>query len=125
MKPWLSQVISPEQFGFLKGRQIFDAVGAAQEGLHTIKTKGIRACLLKIDLIKAYDRVDWGYLRLLLLHIGIDYATVEWIMACVCNVSFSVLVNGSPSEFFYGSRGLRQGCPLSPLLFLLIIEGLS
>jgi len=125
MKPWLSQVISPEQFGFLKGRQIFDAVGAAQEGLHTIKTKGIRACLLKIDLIKAYDRVDWGYLRLLLLHIGIDYVTVEWIMACVCNVSFSVLVNGSPSEFFYGSRGLRQGCPLSPLLFLLIIEGLS
>jgi len=54
-----------------------------------------------------------------------DYKTVEWVMACVTSVSFAVLVNGSPSFFFHGSRGLRQGFPLSPLLFLLIIEGLS
>jgi len=125
IKPWLSRIISPEQFGFLKNRQIFDAVGAAQEGIHSIKDKKIRATLLKIDLHKAYDRVDWGYLRLLLLHLGMDYKNVEWIMACVTSVNFAVLINGSPTGFFSSSRGLRQGCPLSPLLFLLIIDGLS
>jgi len=125
LKPWLSRIISPEQFGFLKDRQIFDAIGAAQEVIHTIKDKKIKASMLKVDLIKAYDRVDWGYLRLLLLHIGMSGSMVNWIMSCVTSVNFAVLVNGSPSGFFKSSRGLRQGCPLSPLLFLLIIEGLS
>jgi len=124
-KPWLSKVISPEQYGFLKNRQIFDAVGAAQEGIHSIKSKSIKACLLKLDLHKAYDRVDWGFIRILLLYIGMDFRIVEWVMACISSVNFAVLVNGEPSGFFQGSRGLRQGCPLSPLLFILIIDGLS
>ena len=50
---------------------------------------------------------------------------VNWIMACVTSTNYDVLVNGSPSSFFKAERGLRQGCPLSPLLFLLLIEGLS
>lgn len=125
LKPWLSRIISPEQFGFLKDTQIFDAIGAAQEGIHSIKDKKIKPSLLKVDLSKAYDRVDWGYLRLLLLHIGMCGTVVEWILACVTSVNFAVLMNGSPSGFFQCSRGLRQGCPLSPLLFLLVIEGLS
>ena len=50
---------------------------------------------------------------------------VNWIMGCVTNAYFAVLVNGSPSEFFPASRGIRQGCPLSPLLFILVIESLS
>lgn len=125
IKPLLFNAITSEQFGFLTHRQILDVVGIAQEGIHKIKTKQIPATLLKMDLKKAYDRIDWGYLRLLLLHVGLSFDMVTWIMGCVTNVHFSVLVNGSPTVCFKGQRGLRQGCPLSPLLFLLVINGLS
>lgn len=81
--------------------------------------------ILKIDLSKAFDRVNWLYLRMLLTHLGFPYSFIKWIFCCISNVSFSVLINGSASPFFHAERGLRQGCPLSPLLFLLIMEGLS
>jgi len=60
-----------------------------------------------------------------MIQLGLTHEVVTWIMARVCNAHFVVLVNGSPSGFFKGSRGLCQGCPLSPLLFLLVIKGFS
>jgi hypothetical protein len=125
IKTSLSVGISKEQFGFLEGRQITDAVGVVQEALHNIKVKNIKALVLKLDLIKAYDRVDWGFLRLVLLQIGLSLEAIDWIMGCVTSANYAVLINGKPTNFFKSSRGLRQGCPLSPLLFLLIVEGLS
>ena len=76
-------------------------------------------------MVKAFDRVNWTFLRLLLLQIGIPLIGVNWIMGCVTNACFVVLVNGTPSEFCLATRGICQGCPLSPLLFILIIESLS
>ena len=58
----LGKYISGEQFGFFPGRQIHDAVGAIQEGLHTIHSKGLKSMVLKIDLSKAYNRVSWNFL---------------------------------------------------------------
>ena len=81
--------------------------------------------ILKIDLSKAYDRVSWLYLRLLLTHLGFGISFIRWVMSCITTVSFSMLINGAASPFFHAERGLRQGCPLSPLLFLLVVEGLS
>lgn len=109
LKPFLANCITSEQFGFLHHRLIHDVVGLAQEGIHTIKTKDIPVILLKLGLVKAYDKIDWTFLRLLLLHIGLEQDLVGWIMACVTNVKFAVLVNGSPSPFFSSSRGLDRG----------------
>eukprot|EP00253_Pinus_taeda_P034216 PITA_34216 len=123
--PFLSQNISMEQFGFLEGRQIHESIGVAQEVIHSIRMKKKKGVVLKIDLSKAYDRISWLYLRMLLTHLGFNYSFVSWIMGCITNVSFAVLINGAASPFFNSQRGLRQGCPLSPLLFLLVAEGLS
>ena len=71
LKPFLDTHISKEQYGFLKNRQIIDPIGIVQESLHSIKTKNLCAFLLKIDLIKAFDRVNWTFIRLILLQIGV------------------------------------------------------
>jgi hypothetical protein len=125
LKKVFSASISKEQFGFLEGRQIHEAIGVAQEGIHSIKTKKLKGEVLKIDLSKAYDWVNWLYIRLLLTHLGFEIDFIRWVMCCIYSASFVVLINGSASPFFRAERGLHQGCPLSPLLFLLVAEGLS
>jgi hypothetical protein len=125
VKRILSERISEEQFGFLEGRQIHEAIGIAQEGLHSMKTRKLKGAVLKIDLSKAYDRVSWLFIRLLLTHLGFAVPFINWAMNCLTTTSFVVLINGSTSSFFPSERGLRQGCLLSPLLFLLVVEGLS
>ena len=125
IKPFLDKHISIEQYGFLKNRQIIEPIGITQEILHTVKTKNTSALILKLDLVKAFDRVNWSFIRLILIQIGLPLIGVNWIMACLTSTNFAILVNGTPSRFFATSRGIRQGCPLSPLLFILVIEGLS
>jgi hypothetical protein len=125
IKDKLAKCISIEQFGFLKDRLIFDVVGITQECLHTTKLKKLNSVILKMDLKKAYDNVSWQFLRLLLDQIGLNWCVAQWIMSCITTVNTVVLVNGAPTDFFKCHRGLRQGCPLSPLLFLLVVEVFS
>jgi len=125
LKPILSRNISKEKFGFLDGRQIHEAVGVAQETLHSIKRSRKKRVMVKIDLSKAYDRINWLFIRMLMTHLGFGINFINWVMGCISNLSFAVLINGATSSFFYSQRGLRHGCPLSPLLFLLATEGLS
>jgi hypothetical protein len=125
LKDTLSRHISGEQFGFLKGRLIHEAIRVAQEGLHNMKLKKLKGTAIKINLSKAFDRVNWLYIHMLFIHLWFGVAFTNWIMACLSLVSFSLLMNGSTTPFFKAERGLRQGCPLSPLLFLLVVECLS
>jgi hypothetical protein len=125
IRPILSKSLSEEQLGFLKGRQILDVVGVAQECIHSLKSKKQQAILLKLDLKQAFDCVNWNFLHLVLLQCGFGLLFTNWILGCISSATLAVLVNGEVTKTFRCERGLRQGCPLSPLLFILILEGLS
>ena len=83
------------------------------------------ACAIKLDMAKAYDRIEWAYLRRIMLPLGFCDSFVSVIMKCVTSVSMSVRVNGVLTETFRPTRGIRNGDPISPYLFLLCAEGLS
>lgn len=99
-----------------------DAVDTAQECLHSIKEKNQKVLIIKLDLRKSYDTISWDVLHLILTKVGFEQSTTRWIMSCITSVSYAILINGEPSMFFQRGKGLRQGCPLSPLLFILVME---
>ena len=109
----------------MEGRQILDNIIQAHEVVHSLKTKKKAVMIMQLDIAKAYDKVNWTYMKRVLSAFGFDHNWVRWVMALVTSSSFSILVNGSPSEVFSPSRGLRQGDPLFPFLFILMMEALG
>jgi hypothetical protein len=125
VKVVLSNRILSEQFGFLEGHQIHEAIGVAQEGIHSLKSRKMKGVVLKIDLSKSYDRVSWLYICLLLTHLGFEVPFIRWVMSCITTMSFVVLINGSILHFFILKGDCIKDASLSPFLFLLVVEGLS
>lgn len=80
---------------------------------------------VKLDISKAYDRVEWNFLRQMMIRLGFDERWVDLAMETVRTSTYSILINGEPKGFVQPSRGIKKGDPLSPYLFLLCAEGLS
>ncbi|CAL1354334.1 unnamed protein product [Linum trigynum] len=127
LKPIMRKLISPRQSSFIPGRQTTDNIIVLQEVLHTLrKKKGKKGgVVMKIDLEKAYDRLRWEFLRDTLKKIGLPSSWINCIMYCVENNKMRILWNGDLSPPITPSRGVRQGDPLSPYLFVLCMERLS
>ncbi|GLT50394.1 hypothetical protein SLA2020_238810 [Shorea laevis] len=127
LRPHLQSLIGPWQNSFLAGRSTVDNIIVTQEAVHSMKRlKGGRGTMiLKVDLHKAFDSIDWGFLRQVLLDFNFPLQLVNLIMFSVTSVQLGILWNGEPLPWFSPHRGLRQGDPLSPYLFILVMEKLA
>nr|XP_051190257.1 uncharacterized protein LOC127303581 [Lolium perenne] len=125
LKPILPFVVSENQSAFVPGRLITDNALITFECLHTIKQQRNKwpFFALKIDMMKAYDRVEWSYLHGCLSRLGFANSWIRSVMRCVTSARYAVRVNGDLTEPVVPMRGIRQGDPISPYLFILCTEG--
>jgi hypothetical protein len=102
-----------------------DNIILVQEAIHSSQSRKEKGMAIKLDMENAFDRVRHNFLLAVLSRFGFNGLFLSWIHACICSPWISPLVNGRPTPFFQLSRGLRQGCPLSPILYILMVEALN
>lgn len=118
-------MIDPCQTAFIKDRYIVDGAVMLHEVVHELRTKKKKGVILKIDFEKAYDSVRWDFIEEILIRKGFESKLRGWIMSTIRGGKVCVNINGENSPYFMTHRGLRQGDPLSPLMFNLAADALA
>ena len=121
----LPTVISEEQTCSLKGRKISHNLSTVRDCVSIARENNLDACMISVDQMKAFDRVSWNFLFKILLRMNFSPEYIAWIKLLYTNISSRVKVNGTYSDSFSVERGVRQGCPLSPMLYVLFSEALT
>ncbi|KAJ0818578.1 putative RNA-directed DNA polymerase [Helianthus annuus] len=122
LKAVMNDVISENQSAFVGGRNILDSPLIVSEMVTWANKSKSKMLILKVDFEKAYDTINWKFLFKVMEKMGFPERWIKWIKGCLVSGKGSVLVNGSPTSEFKFKRGLRQGDPLSPFLFIIAME---
>lgn len=121
----MDSVISPSQHAFIKGSLILDYSLLANECFDASFKERTVGLVCKVDMEKAYNHVSWDFLNNVMIKMGLVWnGSIVFVFVCILSVSYSILVNGCSKGIFHGNRG-RQGEPLSPLLFNMVMDVLS
>ena len=121
----IDKVVSSDQTAGVPGRFIGENVAYVRDTIQYASINGLPLAVLTLDQEKAFDRVEWEFLFCTLERMGFGPSFCKWVQTLYSGVQSSVIVNGFLSEFFCLHRGVRQGCPLSPLLYVLVAETLA
>ena len=113
MQHLIPHIIAPEQGVFVPGRETMEGAIVVHEVLHSINSNHSSNFVIKLDMMKAYDRVCWKFLLQVLSKMGFSKNWCKWIKACISGAWFLILIKGKPVGFFSSTQGIRQGDPLS------------
>lgn len=127
LQPFMAQIISTNQSAFMRGRNIIDSTILIREIVHSFQCSTLkkRAFIFKVDVNKAFDMLAWPFVKRTMEEVYMPQALITLIMGCLKARKVTVMANGKGSGFISPTRGLQQGCPMSPYIFILAMEFLS